>query len=154
MLDQLNSSCLVDDNLYKSMVADSIPNESTSRALDETSSLSDFLGLYEDKMMKYIYAIPHIPPTLFELKLRHADVKGGLLKMYGDCLRQNTVGSDSIQALCQRLNAQIDKLFASVVVKNMNEYKVCQTGFIIGWKCNVNKPRNHDLKSRAVDDRF
>jgi len=153
MIDQLNTNRFSND-MYKSLVAESIANEPTSRALDETSSLSDFLAHYEEKMMNYIYAIPHIPPTMFELKLRHEDVKSALLKKYKDCLRENGVNQDTVQVLSSRLDSNMDKIFSSVVVKNMNEYKMCQTGFIIGWKCNVNKPRNHDLKGRSVDDRF
>ena len=136
------------ENVYNSLMADS--NDSHT-SLGDSSSFSELLGHYQEEMTNYIYSIPHIPPTLFELKLRHADVKDNVLKMFDMCLSENEANKVSLRA---RLGSQIDKLFASVVVKNMNEYKACQTGFIIGWKCSVNKPSNQDCRNKAVDNRF
>ena len=137
------------NNTYSSLVVDA---NGTHTSLGDSASLTELLNHYEEEMTSYIYAIPHIPPTLFELKLRHADVKSSVLKMFDMCWSDaNEATKTSLRA---RLDSQIDKLFTSVMVKNMNEYKVCQTGFIIGWKCSVNKPSNQDCRNKAVDDRF
>lgn len=123
--------------------------------LVEPKTFSQLLEYYENKMMNYIYAIPHIPPTLFELKVRHIDVKNDVLRLGEICLNENGKNEGDKSLTKEQLNNQIDQLFATIMVKNMNEYKLCQTGFIIGWKCHNNKPKNqHNHSNRLIDDRF
>ena len=114
-------------------------------------SITKLLEHYEEEMLNYIYATPHIPPTMFELKLHHSEVKSSVLKMFDMYWAENDANKELIRG---RLDSQIDNALARVVVKNMNEYKMCQTGFIIGWKCSVNKATNQDYRNTAVDDRF
>ena len=155
----------VDKSMLHSGIDKKITSTTTTKMtcnIDNDFTLTNIVNLYEKKMMNYIYAIPHIPPTLFELKLHHADVKNDLIKLYETYLHEGNIdnnNNESISTLSQRLNSQIDHLFGySIVVKNMQEYKMCQTGFVIGWKCNAPnrfKNKNHDFKNRTqIDDRF
>lgn len=137
----------VGENLYSSLLSDSKGLTAHPTLSDSSSTISDLLAHYEEEMTNFIYAIPHIPPTNFELKVRHENVKKKTLRMYDLC--QN--GDASMR---QQLDSQLDTRFASVLMKNMHEYKACQTGFIIGWKCNVNKPSHRNCRNQSIDDRF
>src|SRR5690625_3477616 len=108
----------------------------------ESTTLSELLAYYEQEMLSYIYAIPHIPPTLFELKLRHERVKRRVMKMFDSDTNKAAIGG--------KLDGQIEKAFASVVAKNIHEYKICQAGFIIGWKCSANS-NGANRSGRAID---
>jgi hypothetical protein len=58
---------------------------------------------------------------------------------------------NTTKQLVSKLDNQMEKLFVNLAKKNMKEYKTCQAGFIIGWKCNVNKL---NYKVEGNDDRF
>ncbi|CAG2167147.1 unnamed protein product [Oppiella nova] len=125
-------------------------NEIFSAMNNKTSSLVSkeiqFCQTYERRMTEYMQSVPHIPPTLFELKLRHNAIKSEVVKQF-----KNAVNSDNGRHLVSKLENLIEKVYTNLVKKNAKEYKTCQAGFVIGWKCSFNKPQN-DIK--PVDDRF
>jgi hypothetical protein len=128
------------------LVAKHNPNTNTSRKTTNESQMTSLCHSYEKRMIDYMQSVPHIPPTLFELRLRHNDIKNDVIKQFKK-LNNKTI----TKQLVSKLDNQIEKLFANLAKKNMNEYKTCQAGFIIGWKSNVNKP---NYKVEGSDDRF
>ena len=109
-------------------------------------SIIPYLQSYEKRMNEYMDSIPHIPPTQFELKVRHGDVKNEIIKQF-----KNAVTDDTKSLASKQLENQIEKIFQNLSKKNMEEYKTCQCAFTIGWKCNVNKSHS---KQQPTDDRF
>ncbi|XP_054158332.1 uncharacterized protein LOC128956638 [Oppia nitens] len=112
---------------------------------------------YERRMTEYMTSVPHIPPTLFELRLRHNEIKTDIIRQY----KNNTISSTGINnkqsppstaASVSKLDNLIEKVYQNLAKKNIKEYKTCQAGFIIGWKCNTNKPSKPTVQSS--DDRF
>lgn len=107
---------------------------------------------YEETMNDYIYAVPHIPPTLFELQHRHTEVRNTLL---AEC-RTSMAGHETtemIDATCDRLRHHIDKIYKAVVANNISEQKLCQAGFIIGWKKGVDTAHKR-VSIPEQEDRF
>lgn len=133
---------VVDSSEGKTLVSNQT-NQGKDMALGRFSSLHDLLNYYEGKMMDYIYEIPHIPPTTFELKVRHTAVKKEVIQLY----HSNTVTASSSQQIAD----QIDQLFNLIVERNAHEHKMCQTGFVIGWK---NQSANEAKSRNNIHDRF
>ncbi len=110
--------------------------------------LSTLCEIYEQKMTTYMKSVPHIAPTLYELSIRHNKIKTVLrtqLKCFIDA------ANDKSNQYFLIFDKNIDDIFSSLIEKNKIEYEKCQLAFIIGWKCNVNKP-NYDIES--FDNRF
>jgi hypothetical protein len=128
------------------LVAKHNPNTNTSRKTNNESQMTSLCDSYKKRMIDYMQSIPHIPPTLFELRLKHNDIKNDVIKQFKKINNKNTT-----KQLVSKLDNQMEKLFVNLAKKNMKEYKTCQAGFIIGWKCNVNKL---NYKVEGNDDRF
>lgn len=110
-----------------------------------------YVKQYEDLMTKFIFTYPHIPPTMFELKLHHNETKQELINKFCSNLNQLGTDGETVQMFCQELDNLLERAFIPVAIKNVNEYKLCQTGFIIGWK-RENRP-NPQIPVQH-DDRF
>ena len=118
-------------------------NNKTTEATD--ASTIPFCQMYEKRLTEYMKSIPHIPPTQFELRLRHNDLKVDIIKQF------KNMAQKSKPLALKQLENQIDRIYNNLSKKNVEEYKRCQAGFTIGWKCNVNKPQ---AKPQTTDDRF
>ncbi|KAH7638191.1 hypothetical protein HUG17_9296 [Dermatophagoides farinae] len=57
-------------------------SSSSSIIMDAATLMDNFLKYYEERMVSYIYQQPHLPPTSFELKLKHKQTKQDLLNMF------------------------------------------------------------------------
>ncbi|XP_054166523.1 myb-like protein D [Oppia nitens] len=57
----------------------------------------------------------------------------------------------AIRQAVERCDNELDIIFKELAKDNRLEYRKCQLGFTIGWKCNVNQP-NYSYK--MFDDRF
>lgn len=110
-------------------------------------SVIPYLQTYEKRMTEYMTSVPHIPPTQFELKVRHSDVKNEVIKQF-----KESVTADGKPLAVKQLESQIEKIYQNLAKKNIQEYKTCQCAFTIGWKCNVNKA--HSKPQQPTDDRF
>ena len=123
----------------------SVNNKMESTATD--ASIIPYLQMYESRLIDYMKSIPNIPPTQFELRLRHNDIKVDIIKQF-----KNVVQNQKTKPLViKQLENQIEKIYNNLSKRNIEEYKRCQAGFTIGWKCNVNKPQ---AKPQTTDDRF
>ena len=105
--------------------------------IEHETMLTEMAEEYMKRMFDYVFAVPNIPPTMFELKHRHSVVKDSVLKMYQKMLMDNGL-LHSLTSSSNSLLERLEKAFASVAAKNHEEYKLCQTGFIIGWKQSSN----------------
>lgn len=108
---------------------------------------------YEDIMNKYIYSIPYIPPTLFELQHRHTQVRDTLLAECRTSLARSQETTEVIDTTCEKLRRNIDIIYKTLVVNDINEHKLCQTGFVLGWKKDI-EPRNKKISNPELEDRF
>lgn len=126
------------------VIKDDANRKSNSEIPSNGNQMTTFYQTYEKRMIEYMESVPHIPPTLFELRLRHNDIKSDVIKQFKN-------SKMSSKQLVSRLENNIEKIYSNLAIKNTKEYKTCQAGFIIGWKCNVNKPNN---KFDKIDDRF
>ena len=93
--------------------------EKTIKSNNE-ASCEQLIDCYKQKMLNFIYATPHIPPTLFELKQRHFGVKNDLMQMCDATFSDEFV-------------RQIDQQFTSMAMRTIKEHQMCQTAFVIGW---------------------
>ena len=121
-------------------------NSSPNNKMENDASTIPFCQMYEKRLTDYMKSIPNIPPTQFELRLRHNDIKVDVIKQY-----KNVVQKSKPLAVKQ-LENQVEKFYTNLSKRNIEEYKRCQAGFIIGWKCNVNKPQAKPVQT--TDDRF
>lgn len=111
--------------------------------------LLSFLKYYEQRMINYIYEVPHTPPTLFELRIKHKQVKNDTIEMYGKNSENRSAKND-----LERLEHYIELSFNSIIDRSIKEYRLCQTGFIIGWKDSRLDNRTATKIANPVDDRF
>lgn len=131
-----------------------LPNEENNvHSLARYSSSMDddllsFLKYYEERMVNYIYEVPHTPPTLFELRIKHKQVKNDTFEMY----RKNS-NKTSAKDDIERLEHYIELSFNTIIDRSTKEYRLCQTGFIIGWKDPKLDNRTTKLV-HPIDDRF
>ncbi|CAG2169577.1 unnamed protein product [Oppiella nova] len=56
-----------------------------------------------------------------------------------------------VNRLIERIDNEMENIFKELTKDNRIEYKKCQLGFTIGWKCNVNQP---NYSYEKFDDRF
>jgi len=115
--------------------------ENFSQGIEHETMLTEMAEEYMKRMFDYVFAVPNIPPTMFELKHRHSVVKDTVLKMYQKMLLDNGL-FESLTHSSNFLMERLEKAFSSVAAKNHEEYKLCQTGFIIGWKQNVSNDKH------------
>ncbi|KAH9501518.1 uncharacterized protein LOC124496877 [Dermatophagoides farinae] len=127
-------------------------SSSSSIIMDAATLMDNFLKYYEERMVSYIYQQPHLPPTSFELKLKHKQTKQDLLNMFEKHLRTESNQMDPIvmmndcNFLCKHLDNSMEQSFNSIMELSLKEYRLCQTGFIIGWK--DNKQRQQPQQSQ------
>ncbi|KAF7489329.1 hypothetical protein SSS_10703 [Sarcoptes scabiei] len=134
-----------------------IPSSSTEAALmdHQIELIETYRRQYEDKMREFIYREPHTPPTQFELRIKHNQLKNDHLDDY--CARiekletkietnqsdksdgdrsMKKIDANIYKTLVNRLNDELERCFVMVANLNEKEYRICQTGFVIGWKEN------------------
>ena len=64
-------------------VNNKLVEENTKKTtVQNEQSIIPYLQSYEKRMNEYMDSIPHIPPTQFELKVRHGDVKNEIIKQF------------------------------------------------------------------------
>lgn len=119
-------------------------------ALKEEFILSRVRDIYKNKMLAYMKSVPHITPTEFELKLRHQKIKQNLLKQLKTI--NKSIENCAVNRLADKCEAQLEIVFKRLSEKNQLEYKKCQLGFTLGWKCNVNQSQPN--YGKTIDDRF
>ena len=116
---------------------------------EEETLLTAVSDIYLNKMLTYMKSVPHITPTQFELNLRHQKIKNQLIKELKHI--NKSIENCAVNRLVDKVETRLESLYKSLAKENASEYKKCQLGFTLGWKCNVNHPnRSYD----NFDDRF
>ncbi|KAH9414618.1 uncharacterized protein LOC142645351 [Dermatophagoides pteronyssinus] len=128
-------------------------DSSTNIIMDAAVVINDFIKYYEERMISYIYEQPHLPPTLFELKIKHRQTKQDLLNMFEKHLCSEMVtlmnNNNNIHFLLKHLDNLMETTFNSIMELSLKEYRLCQTGFIIGWKDNKQQQQQQQNASNS-----
>lgn len=91
--------------------------------------ISDAINLYKRNMDTYLNDNPKIPPTVFELKCKHATLtKSAILMIH------RRVGHDHLDQMAM---AEMESCLEYYIKESLKQKARCQMNFALGWKSSM-----------------